>query len=121
MPAACLRRWVDAALVIAEAGDDTALLLRAYEAKEALLVPARAGDDDILVLVNHALVAGLETAEGAAALRTAFELDRAAFAGGGGGAAADGGGASFVRRWAPRGDDFEGVAEAVLEALAISK
>ena len=40
-----------------------------------LLAPSRAGDDDAFVRFNHALVAGLETSEGAEALRGAFAID----------------------------------------------
>jgi hypothetical protein len=84
-------RWVAAAMELGQAADDEILLLRAYARKEGMLqVPSRAADEDAFVRVNHALVAGLETAEGEAALRSAFCIDSLMH-----GASVEG----FIHRW----------------------
>ena len=68
--------WVTAAIVLAEATDDTELLLSAYRKREGALVAERAEDADIFVRFNHALVLGLETEDAADLLHTAYALDR---------------------------------------------
>lgn len=90
--------WIPAALAVAGSADDTELLLQVCGRKEALLVPCRAGDDDVYARVTHALAAGLETTEGASALRDAFVIERVAI-----GVDVEG----FVHRWVPHELDFE--------------
>lgn len=98
--------WSDAAIHVADAAEDEGLLLRAYACKEAMLVRDRAADDDVLVRVTHALYVGLESADGVAALRGAYELDRLAF-----GSDVP----AFVARWMPTG--LDGVAELACQVL----
>ena len=109
------RAWTAAALVLAEAADDEQLLLAAYKRREAALVAERAEDEDVFVRVNHALVAGLETPEAAAALRRAYALDRRAS-----GAGVEG----FIARWVPAefdiASDFARILGEHAEAAAVS-
>ena len=112
--------WIANAMPLADAADDTALMLLAYARKEALLAPGRAADDeDIITRVNHAITVGVETDEGAAALCSAFDQDRARACGCADVACADVACADvdeFVARWIP--SDFEGLGEAVRPILS---
>ena len=109
-------RWVSAAMGLTDAvnADDWApaheeLLLKAYRRKEGLLLkPSYASDEDCFVRLNHALLVGVETAEGARLLREAFEVDALAH-----GTFVDG----FVHRWL--GSDFEEAEEEVRRVLAV--
>ena len=109
-------RWVSAAMGLTDAvdADDWApaheeLLLKAYRRKEGLLLkPSYASDEDCFVRLNHALLVGVETAEGARLLREAFEVDALAH-----GRSVDG----FVHRWL--GSDFEEAEEEVRRVLAV--
>ena len=88
--------------------DQTELLVRAHSQRVAVLDQgARAGDEDIFMQINHALVVGLETQEGAASLRFAFRLDQAE-------AGSDP--AGFITRWIPR--EFDAVLPVVQRALS---
>ena len=90
-------------------GQVTALLLRAYGRREAmLLLPSCAGDDDCFVRVNHALVAGLDTVEGERALRGAFAIDAMTH-----GSSVEG----FFYRWIPE-DMYDGFAPEARRVLA---
>ena len=95
--------WIEMASTVADAADDTPLLLRAYSRKEAMLVSGRAvEDEDLITRVNHALLAGVSTEEGRDVICSAFDIDATrAFSAAG----VDG----FIARWIPT--DYAGLVE----------